>query len=320
MLSKNRLEVWLAIFLLSLMLFASCTDEQEPVINYHVDPRFREIYNPLVWDGTSILGKPISSLIHILGSDIEKQYFENGVLVYNPEVSPRFYLEALDLITNSECSSVPAEYLSESDVQYVNGYILSKNFSAIYNEFGARWLGKPTTNTCWSPEKRRLEQHFENIGLYQFEDDAPDVVRFIPYGVQKCANVDCQSGLDNTTHQNSPPPVVPTDIPQEKANIELAIWEYLPQISSAQPQQFAACVSGNAISVQDFTVELKVFLPSGGEKGYQFPAADENGCSFLIGEAIEAQNGTTIEYWVCVIIPGMSPFCEEDSFLIEGNP
>lgn len=319
MLSKNSTRIWLIILFLTLMLFASCTKEQEPAMNYHIDPRFREIYNQLNWDETPILGEPISSLIHVPESDIEKQYFENGVLIYNPEISPRFYLEALDPETNIECSDAPAEYLSETNVLHVNGYIISKNFSAIYNKFGERWLGKPITNTCWSPEKRKLEQHFENFGLYQFENDAPDVVHFIPYGAQKCANINCQSGLDNTTHQNLPSPVVLTDISQEKGRLELAVWEYQPQISSSQTQQFAACVSNN-IPAQDFALELKIFLPNGEEKGYQFPTADENGCSFLVGEAIQAQNGTTIEYQVCVIIPGMPPFCKNDNFLITGNP
>lgn len=484
MIPKNRKSVGVIVFLLVLITLTSCASKQNTPPNYHVDPRFREVYNQLYWNETPLLGKPISNLILMQGSSMEKQYFENGVLIYNPELSPRFYLEKLSLDPPPACLDASIEHLPESEISPINGFNISKNFSAIYNKFGERWLGKPITNTCWSEKKGRLEQHFENFGFYQFLNDNPEEIHFIAYGEQKCANANCQGSLSNTTHkQNTPTPNVsnattlqeriesrldasflgkllaetytasdgkeeiiyenivivdnpnnsggislrsireslnitadpletqktemrfrvienekgynvplyfdnfiqrhsgyelsgepftrlqdkgngikqqcfegycleynpnttpnvhlvplgieyharvynptstptltPTSTPKESANLELAIWEYQSQIPSTQAQQFAACVSGNPNSAQDFTVALTIFLPSGREKKYHFPKSDKNGCAFIAGEPIEAQNGTTIEYQVCVMVSEMPPLCKNDSFLIWENP
>ena len=270
MLSKNKMVKWLIIFLLSLMLFAACTDEQKPAVDHYVAPRFREIYRQLYWDGVPILGEPISNLILVPGSEIEKQYFDNGVLIYNPEISPHFYLEALDAY------------------------------------------------------KRILEQHLEDFGLYRYEDDPPDTIHFISYGVQKYASETGTPEIDHSTPTVTPLTVTPThpqeEIESQKDNFQLNAWEALSEIPSTQSQQFAACVSINGIASQDFTAELKIFLPTGREKDYHFPMPIEGGCSFLAVGPIEAKNGTTIKYQVCVTVSGTEQLCKEDNFLIWGNP
>ncbi len=200
---------WLLILILALFLLAACTEPttQEIVVDYSIAPRFREVYQGIEWNEKPILGEVISPLKHVSGSDIEKQYFENGVLVYNPEESPRFYLEVLDM------ESVPgdAEPLQDEHppAYQVDGYLILDEFASLYAEHGKRWLGKPTSSTLWNPRLRRFEQYFENFGAYSFKGDSPGVAHFIPYGIQKCADTKCQEDAVIAIPPAKPPTSTP---------------------------------------------------------------------------------------------------------------
>ncbi len=47
-------------------------------------------------------------------------------------------------------------------------------------------MGKPLTEVHFNPDKRRYEQHFENLGIYWLEGSAPEDVRLLAYGAWKC--------------------------------------------------------------------------------------------------------------------------------------
>jgi len=52
---------------------------------------------------------------------------------------------------------------------------------------GDRWVGLPLTRARFNPDKGRVEQYFENMGFFRFEDDPPGTVHLMPYGLWKCA-------------------------------------------------------------------------------------------------------------------------------------
>ncbi|MFO8037400.1 MAG: hypothetical protein R6U57_12320 [Anaerolineales bacterium] len=172
----------LAIIILS---FAACSLEKAQQATYYVvDPRFKDLYQQL--KGDEVLGQPISNKKFVAGTNIEKQYFEAAVMVYDPDSSPRYYLEPVGL--EAGFSDLPNADPENPNVKYVNGYIIPMEFAKLYEELGAaRWVGLPLTRARKNPEKGIIEQYFENMGFFRFEDDPPGVVRLLPYGLWKCA-------------------------------------------------------------------------------------------------------------------------------------
>ncbi|MBS1248583.1 MAG: hypothetical protein MAG431_00135 [Chloroflexi bacterium] len=171
-----------------------------------VTPRFREAYGILQWEGEYILGESVSSLCKTPDTEVERQYFENGVLVYNPYVSPHYYLDTLDnnLIPGHV---VPLKNVPTS-ARLVGDWILLNEFVSLYEEHGERWLGEPTTSTLWNPQLERYEQYFENMAAFRYEGDPPDRVRFLPAGEMKYSLTGCgEVGLENPLVS---PPVDPS--------------------------------------------------------------------------------------------------------------
>ena len=173
-----------SIILIILSIAACSMEKAGQGAYYAVDPRFQELYQQL--DGEDVLGQPISNKKFVAGSNIEKQYFEAAVMVYNPETSPKFYLEPVGL--EAGFSDLPNADPENPNVKYVNGYIIPMEFAKLYEQLGgARWVGLPLTRARKNPEKGIIEQYFENMGFFRFEDDPPGVVRLLPYGLWRCA-------------------------------------------------------------------------------------------------------------------------------------
>ena len=73
-------------------------------------------------------------------------------------------------------------------VRYLNGFIIPADFAQFYDQLGGeRWVGLPLTRARLNPDKNRIEQYFENMGFFRFEDDPPGAVYLMPYGLWKCA-------------------------------------------------------------------------------------------------------------------------------------
>ena len=168
-----------------IMSFAACSLERAQQAAYYVvDPRFQELYDQL--KGEEVLGQPISNKKFVAGTNIEKQYFEAAVMLYDPDSSPRYYLEPVGM--EAGFSDLPNADPENPNVKFVNGFIVPMEFAKLYEELGgSRWVGLPLTRARKNPEKGIIEQYFENLGFFRFEDDPPGVVRLMPYGLWKCA-------------------------------------------------------------------------------------------------------------------------------------
>jgi hypothetical protein len=162
---------------------------------YLIDPRFSDLYERL--QGEDILGPPISNKKYLAGTNIEKQYFEGVVMVYDPDHSPHYYLEAVG--RDAGFSDLPNNPPENGSARFLNGYLIPLEFSLFYDQMGGeRWVGLPLTRARLNPEKNTVEQYFENMGFFRYADDPPDSIHLMPYGLWKCAG-ECSKypGVEN---------------------------------------------------------------------------------------------------------------------------
>jgi hypothetical protein len=159
------------------------------ISQYEVDPRFREFYGLL--GGIEILGPAISPKFNHEG--YEYQYTAAVLLAYFPtavEVQ-RYQLAPLGL----ELGIAEPPMNPDSP----GGHEIYPGFMDVYTSMGrARFVGLPITEVRYNPEKKRIEQFFENVGFYHLETD-PENVRLLQYGTWKCADQCGYSPPDEAT-------------------------------------------------------------------------------------------------------------------------
>jgi len=474
--SKKLIKFSLIILLAGLI--SACSGLERSSAGYYlVDPRFRDLYEHL--QGEEILGPPISSKKYLSGTNLEKQYFEGVVMVFDPDHSPRYHLDPVGI--DAGFSDLPNNYPEIPGVRYLNGFILPADFAQFYDQMGGeRWVGLPLTRARINPDKNRIEQYFENMGFFRFEDDPPGVVHLMPYGLWKCAG-ECSQypGVQNAAisssaleevespfgeaiarlgtqftgkklsnaylaedgnieqifqnvvlYQDHATPLgvslrpvssllgqkgegyqtksdqaegyfreldegagyyiptyfmefidryfgfeisgeplstleeiregvwqqcyenycllydakaasgqqvrivpqgqrykdsfyknvqAPSQEPAVSRQIQLDIWEQMPQITSQEKQQIGACIHEAGQPLVNAQAVAMVYTQENGTSTYSFDLTDSGGCSFLTLDPIQAPNGTTVDYQVCFQGLGAEDYCKKDSFLIWGN-
>jgi len=181
--SKKLISITLILMLVGLI--SACSGLHPGSGGYYlVDPRFSDLYQRL--QGEEVLGPPISAKKYHSGTNLEKQYFEGVVMVYDPDNSPRYYLEPVGI--DAGFSDLPNNDPENPGVRYANGFIIPADFAQFYDQMGGeRWVGQPLTRARLNPDKNRIEQYFENMGFFRFADDPPGAVYLMPYGLWKCA-------------------------------------------------------------------------------------------------------------------------------------
>lgn len=151
--------------------------------SFPIDPLFEEFYAYL--GGEPVLGPPISRLIE--SGNVKSQYVESAQLLFDPLAAPsdRFHLAPLGLMLGVAEPPVPEPGLPGS--RYINGHTIYDEFLPFYDELGgARFVGRPLTEARHNPEKHRIEQYFENLGMYRLDDEPPGSAHLLAYGAIAC--------------------------------------------------------------------------------------------------------------------------------------
>jgi hypothetical protein len=111
----------------------------------------------------------------------------------------------------------------------------------------------------------------------------------------------------------------PSPDPMEDT-VNLETWELYPQISSQESQEIGACANQDDQPLENLEAQLVIETPSAGVITYRSTPTDGGGCSFFRLDPVNANNGETIPYQVCLTNKYGEHFCTRDSFLIWGNP
>lgn len=150
---------------------------------YPVAPIFMKFYNSL--GGEKLLGPAISPLIE--SGQIQSQFVEAALLTYDPSGrnGGEFSLAPLGVMLG--ISEPPIEKPDSKDSLYINGHFIYPEFLQFFEQLGGiDVVGRPLTEAHHNPERNRIEQYFENLGLYRFTFDPPGTVRLLAYGAYVC--------------------------------------------------------------------------------------------------------------------------------------
>jgi hypothetical protein len=150
---------------------------------YPVDPAFTEFYETL--GGQEVLGPAISPVLSPAG--LRSQYVEAGLMQYDPEAPPSDRHRMAPLGVDLGVAEPPVPDPGDPAVRYLNGHVIYPEFVPFYERLGgAQFVGRPLTEARHNPERGRIEQYFENLGLYRLDQDDPGAVRLMAYGAYSC--------------------------------------------------------------------------------------------------------------------------------------
>jgi hypothetical protein len=179
---------FLWLICLTVMLSACSGAAPDPVASktspYIIEPVFAEFYEFL--GGQTQMGVALTPVI--IEGNIQKQYVEAALMIYNPELPPseQYSLAPLGELLGQWDSPVANSNLQGALV--VDGYIVYEGFVPAYERISSRYVGKPLTGVRYVAEQNRVEQYFQNLGFFVSLDE-PTNVRLMTYGSLACGEV-----------------------------------------------------------------------------------------------------------------------------------
>lgn len=189
---KKLSGVFLGVFIfMTVFLISGCSLEgsiaQPPLSSsgttYPVDTVFQDLYNFL--GGEERVGPAISQVY--FEEDLRYQHFETVLMVHDPNAPQEQRTKLVPLGHQMNINDPPVPPPSDSNVKYVNGHIIYREFLPAFEQLGGvRIVGKPLTEIRYNHERGRLEQYFENLGFYRLDMDPPNTVRLMAYGAYLC--------------------------------------------------------------------------------------------------------------------------------------
>jgi len=195
-------------FVVSMACKTTASYEAPPEIqSFDVDPLFKTIYGRL--GGVDTLGPVISSPFSY--GPLSYQFTVAALLVENPDSAKAepagLGAVGLDLGILESAVTPP----DDPSLVYVDGHVIDPSFVPLYQKLGGGSLvGKPITEARFNPQKKRVEQYFENLGFYRLENDPEGTAHLLAYGYWKCGR-DCpESSLANEDALvETPVPITP---------------------------------------------------------------------------------------------------------------
>ena len=174
----RSLKLFTLLLVLTLALTA-CGKAQRSV-TYRIDPSLRGFYESL--GGKDLLGPAISELFTY--DNNQCQYTVNSLLCIDPQKNVSLYPLGLNLIT----SQPAAEESPTSTSLVVGGIPVYEEFIPLYKELsGASITGLPLARARMNYTRQRVEQYFENIGIYRNFSEDPSKVKLLAYGAAACS-------------------------------------------------------------------------------------------------------------------------------------
>jgi len=184
LLKKNH-HLFLILMLFCLLLLSTACSSNEKVVSdspveFEVDPIFREFYSHL--GGEERIGRAISG-IYIDGSKTI-QYLETCKLIYDSNAMPtqHFMLAPLGVEMGLREPSIPPP--KDPGYRYFDGHTIFPDFEPLYEDLGAKVVGRPLTEARFNFAKNQYEQFYENFGFYRKEGEA--ITHLMPYGLWAC--------------------------------------------------------------------------------------------------------------------------------------
>ncbi len=205
----GRVLRFLVIFLVVVFLASACsggsssTDRSDPSLGYfEIDPIFQEYID--YQGGVDRFGPAISPSRK--EGYATTQFLESVKMIFD-EAAPaaskfRFAPLGLDMAV----AEPPVPRPEDPNLPYLEGHTILPEFYLLYQQLGAKTVGKPLTEPRFNIIRRRYEQYFENLGFYRLEG-TPEV-HLLAYGAWACdgkcspdrpgsdAAIDIQSYID----------------------------------------------------------------------------------------------------------------------------
>ncbi len=114
------------------------------------------------------------------------QFYETVLMVYDP-IQDKIYFD--DLGSQLGLRNLPIQEWNgpiTQDGLMVGKFYIHPAFVSLYLELGPDMVGQPLTHPYYNFSRNRLEQHFENMGLFVTLDDAAQAVHLLSYGEVAC--------------------------------------------------------------------------------------------------------------------------------------
>jgi hypothetical protein len=260
--------------------------------------------------GTKFIGNTVSSAYRADDGKIEQIY--QNVVLFQDNTSPLgVSLRPISVLLDQaddqydERQEGSKSYFREIKEGY--GFYIPDYFMEFIDRYNGFVMSGEPISRLIEVREGVWQQCFENYCLlFDAKAEQADQVRLLPQG-QKY-----KESYQKDTNQLKTQPVSIRDI-------QLDIWEQLPQITSQESQQIGACIHDSGNPLINAKAVLTISASERGSQVLELEPTDTGGCSFLKLDPIQAQNGTTVDYQVCFFDIGDQEYCQRDSFLIWGN-
>ena len=184
---KRKL-IYIAILIIPALLISACGSDvppsAEPTPNgaYRIDPIFWEFYNQK--GGEELLGPAITTLF--TNQRNKMQYLENGLIVLDPNKKEEDQYYFAPLGEELKFFEPPNLEMAQQGGLLINGYQIHPDLVNLYIQLDPEIVGAPLTNPQINYTQNRVEQHFQNLGLYFRLDDPAKEVHLLAYGLAVC--------------------------------------------------------------------------------------------------------------------------------------
>lgn len=182
----HRRRIFCLLLAMGLLLAACSASRAETPTTpspYTLEPVFADFYAFL--GGPQQAGTVLSP--GIVEGNIQKQYIDAGLMVYDPALPPSERVSLAPLGPQMGQWDAPLPDANLQGVLFVDGYIIYSGFETLYHQLGgARYVGRPLTGVRFIEEHSRVEQYFENLGFYINLKESQPTVRLMSYGRQVC--------------------------------------------------------------------------------------------------------------------------------------